>query len=529
MSLLLVAPMLLVFGTTMMVSLAGGTLPDAKSSFKALAKSLTGGVAPAGGLVPTVVSLAEKARREGLLALEDSLREVDDPFLVKGVSMAIDGTDSEELRDILEAEVSARKASAKQGAKFFADAGAYAPTIGIIGTVMGLVHVLENLAQPEELGHLIAGAFVATLWGVISANVIWLPLGNRIKRLGELEVARMELAIEGIAAIQSGANPRIVAQKLRSLLPAERAGRGKRPDMGRRKRHEEHEEHVNHERWLVTYADMVTLLMVLFIVMFAMSAVDEKKFNALKSGLAAGFGQSTSLLSGSSSIQQNAGLSAMAPVAPASKYQQVDEVTKELIKKAVQQSNAMKNQANYEQASKEVDRLSGVKPGYWPRSRRMACRTTYHHHRRERAVHPPGQQARHLRGQPGDPEPPRGTDHRHPGACPQGPARPDRDRGSHQPGQGEAEVLRHRLGSLSGARDHRPAAPERGRRHPQHRLHATAYGHEKPLVDPSEPGSQEINKRVDIIIVSSLPPESQALLGQVVKDRARSAEGVTTP
>jgi len=219
MSLLLMAPMLLVFGTTMMVSLAGGTLPDAISSFKALAKSLTGGVPPAGGLVPTVVSLAEKARREGLLALEDQLREVDDPFLVKGVSMAIDGTDSEELRDILEAEVSARKASAKQDAKFFADAGAYAPTIGIIGTVMGLVHVLENLAQPEELGHLIAGAFVATLWGVMSANVIWLPLGNRIKRLGELEVARMELTIEGIAAIQSGANPRIVAQKLRSLLP----------------------------------------------------------------------------------------------------------------------------------------------------------------------------------------------------------------------------------------------------------------------------------------------------------------------
>ncbi len=101
--------------------------------------------------------------------------------------MAIDGTDPEELRDILESEVYAKRAADKQAAKFFADAGAYAPTIGIIGTVMGLVHVLENLAAPEELGHLIAGAFVATLWGVISANVIFLPLGNRLKRLGELE------------------------------------------------------------------------------------------------------------------------------------------------------------------------------------------------------------------------------------------------------------------------------------------------------------------------------------------------------
>ena len=147
--------------------------------------------------------------------------------------MAIDGTDPEEVRDILEAEVlrqAGRRTSTR--AKFFADAGAYAPTIGIIGTVMGLVHVLENLAQPEELGHLIAAAFIATLWGVMSANVIFLPIGSRLKRLGELEAARMELAIEGVAAIQAGSNPRIIAQKLRSLLPAARAAtRPRRPDM----------------------------------------------------------------------------------------------------------------------------------------------------------------------------------------------------------------------------------------------------------------------------------------------------------
>jgi chemotaxis protein MotA len=224
MSLLLVAPMLLVFGATLMVTVAGGTLPDAKNAMISLKKAFTGSVPPAGDLVPTVVALAEKARREGLLALEDQLREVDDPFLVKGVTMAIDGTDSEELRDILEAEVHAKKAMAKQSAKFFSDAGAYSPTIGIIGTVMGLVHVLENLADPGKLGELIAGAFVATLWGVMSANVIWLPLGSRLKRLGELEAARMELTIEGIAAIQSGTNPRIVAQKLRSLLPEHEQG-----------------------------------------------------------------------------------------------------------------------------------------------------------------------------------------------------------------------------------------------------------------------------------------------------------------
>ena len=98
--------------------------------------------------------------------------------------------------------------------------GGYAPTIGIIGTVMGLVHVLENLSNPDELGHLIAGAFVATLWGVMTANVIWLPIGSRLARIGQLESARMELVIEGVLAVQAGANPRVIEQKLLSFLPA---------------------------------------------------------------------------------------------------------------------------------------------------------------------------------------------------------------------------------------------------------------------------------------------------------------------
>ncbi len=219
-SLLLLPPMLLVLGTTFMVTMAGGTMSDTKNAVKSLKYAFTAKVPPAGAVVPTVVKLAEKARREGLLALEDQLKDIDDPFLVKGVTMAIDGIDPDEVRDIMEAELYAKKSHSKHSAKFFGDAGAYAPTIGIVGTVMGLVHVLENLSQPEELGHLIAAAFIATLWGVMSANVIWLPIGNRLKRLGELEAARMEVVIEGVAAIQAGSNPRVIAQKLSSLLPA---------------------------------------------------------------------------------------------------------------------------------------------------------------------------------------------------------------------------------------------------------------------------------------------------------------------
>ncbi|MDQ4007479.1 MAG: flagellar motor protein [Actinomycetota bacterium] len=218
MSLLLIPPMLLVFGGTIGAAIAGGTMTDAKNAVKSLQRAFTGKAQPAADLVPVVVSLAEKARREGLLALEDAARGLDDEFLQRGVTMAVDGTDPEELREILEGEVYAKRGADKQSAKFFTDMGGYAPTIGIVGTVMGLVHVLENLAQPEELGHLIAAAFIATLWGVLSANVLWLPIASRLKRLGELEASRMELAIEGVIAIQAGSNPRVVAQKLRSLL-----------------------------------------------------------------------------------------------------------------------------------------------------------------------------------------------------------------------------------------------------------------------------------------------------------------------
>lgn len=223
-SIFLLPPLLLVFGGTFGAAMAGAMLRDAIGVVGWLKKAVLSKVAPAGDVVGVVVKLAERARREGLLALEDAMKEVDDPFLRRGLELAIDGTDPEELREILEAEIEAKRAADRQGSKFFADMGGYAPTIGIIGTVIGLVHVLENLSKPEELGRLIAGAFVATLWGVLSANVLWLPLSNRVRRISELECRQMELVVEGIMAIQAGSNPRVVAQKLRSLLPREEAG-----------------------------------------------------------------------------------------------------------------------------------------------------------------------------------------------------------------------------------------------------------------------------------------------------------------
>jgi chemotaxis protein MotA len=219
MSLLLPPPIILVIGGTIGAAVAGGTMTDAKNALTSLKRAFTWKQVPNADLVAVVVKMADKARREGLLTLEDVVRDVEDDFLKRGVALAVDGTDPEELREILEAELDAKRAADRQAAKFYNDMGGYAPTIGIIGTVMGLVHVLENLSNPDELGHLIAGAFVATLWGVMSANIVWLPIGSRLGRIGQLESGRMELVIEGVLAVQSGANPRVVAQRLESLMP----------------------------------------------------------------------------------------------------------------------------------------------------------------------------------------------------------------------------------------------------------------------------------------------------------------------
>lgn len=219
MSLLLPAPMMLVFVATFAVSFASGTLPGFQTAVKWMIYGLTAKKPDLEGVVAPLVKMAERARREGLLALEQDMENVEDPFMRKGLQMAVDGTDPDDLYEILNAEVRAKKASALTGATFFSNAGGYAPTIGIIGTVMGLVHVLSNLSQPSKLGELIAGAFVATLWGVFSANVIFLPLGKRILTVGNNEAARMEIIIEGVLAIQAGSNPRVVATKLRSKMP----------------------------------------------------------------------------------------------------------------------------------------------------------------------------------------------------------------------------------------------------------------------------------------------------------------------
>jgi chemotaxis protein MotA len=216
--------LVLIFIGTFAVSMASGTLPGTIGAIKWMIYALTAKKVDLQAAVEPLVKMAEKARREGLLALESEIESVEDEFMKRALQLAVDGTDPDDLYEILSAEVRAKKAAAKKGATFWSDAGAYAPTIGIVGTCMGLIHALGNLDKPEQLGHMIAAAFLATFWGILSANVMFLPWGKRINACVANEANRMEIIIEGVLSIQAGANPRVVATKLRSKIVADAPG-----------------------------------------------------------------------------------------------------------------------------------------------------------------------------------------------------------------------------------------------------------------------------------------------------------------
>jgi chemotaxis protein MotA len=175
--------------------------------------------------IEEVVDMASIARREGVLALEQRAQEHPNPFLKDGLMMVVDGTDPELTRQILELEMDAIEHNVDSMAKIFEAAGGYAPTMGIIGTVMGLIHVLGNLDDPTSLGPAIAVAFTATLYGVMSANVIYLPIANKIKIRGKEQVAEMELMLEGILALQAGENPQLIKKKLASFIHEGKKGK----------------------------------------------------------------------------------------------------------------------------------------------------------------------------------------------------------------------------------------------------------------------------------------------------------------
>jgi len=169
----------------------------------------------------SMVDTADKARREGLLSLESQLATIDNKFQARGLQLVIDGTDPELTRSMLEMEIEAFEKGEKIGYDMFMTAGGFGPTMGIIGTVMGMVNVLSNLSNPDELGASIAVAFLATLYGIFSANMFWIPFGTKIKVKTEKDALLMEMVLEGILSIQAGENPRVIKEKLMTFLPPE--------------------------------------------------------------------------------------------------------------------------------------------------------------------------------------------------------------------------------------------------------------------------------------------------------------------
>lgn len=168
-------------------------------------------------ILEEMVKLAEMARRDGLLVLES--HQSDDMFFNRAVTLVVDGTDSDTTKDILLLDVEAMETRHEQSAEVFTTMGGFAPTMGILGTVMGLVMVLGHLEDPSKLGHSIAVAFLATLYGVGSANLLFLPLASKLKLISKMEVNERMMVIEGALAIQAGDNPRILKEKLTAYIP----------------------------------------------------------------------------------------------------------------------------------------------------------------------------------------------------------------------------------------------------------------------------------------------------------------------
>ncbi|GFZ82542.1 hypothetical protein GCM10010978_24120 [Compostibacillus humi] len=172
-------------------------------------------------LIRLFVRLAERARREGILALENELDDIDDPFIRKGILLVVDGIEPEVIKDIMEAEITAMEERHYKGRVILEKAGDYAPAWGMIGTLIGLVLMLNQLSNPENLGPAMAVALLTTLYGTVLANLVFHPMASKLEAKTEEEVFTRQIIIEGIIGVQSGQNPRILEEKLSAFLSEE--------------------------------------------------------------------------------------------------------------------------------------------------------------------------------------------------------------------------------------------------------------------------------------------------------------------
>lgn len=169
--------------------------------------------------IDKVVGWSMRARKEGLLGLESVVEKEHEPFSEKGLQLLVDGSEPEVIRSVMEVELISKEQHDLNAAKIYDGMGGYSPTIGIIGAVMGLIHVMSNLADPSSLGSGIATAFVATIYGVAFANLFFFPIGNKLKAIVSQQSQYREMLIEGLVSISEGENPRAIELKLRGFIP----------------------------------------------------------------------------------------------------------------------------------------------------------------------------------------------------------------------------------------------------------------------------------------------------------------------
>lgn len=217
-SLMQVTAFLIVIGGTMGAVMLQSSLPVFLSGLKLLKWVFVTPSLEPQKLIDEILSWSQVARKGGLLALETFIDDLEDPFKHKGLQMLVDGAEPDKIREALEVEINTYEEHQRQAAKVWEAAGGYAPTIGIIGAVMGLIHVMENLSDPSKLGGGIAVAFVATIYGVGSANLLFLPIANKLKALISHQVTIREMLIEGLGSIANGENPRVIETKLQGYL-----------------------------------------------------------------------------------------------------------------------------------------------------------------------------------------------------------------------------------------------------------------------------------------------------------------------
>lgn len=218
-SILQLTAFIIVIGGTVGAICIQNPLPVVIKAGGALSLALSGSRIDNKGTIKLILDLANLSRKQGLLALEGKLKDIKDPFMKKGIQLIVDGTEPKVVHEILEIEVEHHEEQGVIAAKVWEAAGGYAPTVGILGAVLGLIHVMENLADPSKLGSGIAVAFVATIYGVGVANLFFLPIANKIKLKLKEEAGARNLIIMGLVGLAHGENPRLLQEKLESVLP----------------------------------------------------------------------------------------------------------------------------------------------------------------------------------------------------------------------------------------------------------------------------------------------------------------------